>query len=135
MGVAATAKTVSVMAGGARIAIHERAWRKGEHRPGPEHMPDAHRDYARWNAGRFRSWARGIGDGAAGAIDAVLASRKIEQQSYRSCRAAPARPRKDLRRGASGGGARKGVREDFPAELQDHRGHRRRPRAWPEADR
>ena len=87
VGVAATAKTVSVMAGGVRIAIHERAWRKGEYRTNPEHMPDAHRDYARWNVERFRSWARGIGDGTAGAIDAILASRKIEQQSYRSCRA------------------------------------------------
>lgn len=85
--VTATAGTVSVTADGRRIAIHERAQRKGEYRTNPDHMPDAHRDFAEWNGDRFRSWARDIGDATAKAIEAVLASRKIEQQSYRSCRA------------------------------------------------
>lgn len=53
--VAATARTVSVMADGRRIAIHGRARRRGEYRTNPDHMPDAHRDYAEWNGERFRS--------------------------------------------------------------------------------
>lgn len=85
--VAATARTVSVMADGGRIAIHGRARRRGEYRTNPDHMPDAHRDYAEWNGERFRSWAAAVGDATAEAIGAILASRKIEQQSYRSCRA------------------------------------------------
>ena len=85
--VAATARTVSVMADGRRIAIHGRARRRGEYRTNPDHMPDAHRDYAEWNGERFRSWAAAVGDATAEVIGAILASRKIEQQSYRSCRA------------------------------------------------
>ena len=88
--VAATARTVSVMADGTRIAMHERAHRKGEYRTNPDHMPDAHRDYAEWNGARFRSWAESIGEATARAIGAILSSRRIEQQSYRSCRAVPA---------------------------------------------
>lgn len=85
--VVATARTVSVMADGARIAMHERAHRKGEYRTNPDHMPDAHRDYAEWDGARFRSWAESIGEATARAIGAILSSRRIEQQSYRSCRA------------------------------------------------
>ena len=85
--VAATARTVSVTADGRRIAIHERAQRRGEYRTNPDHMPDAHRDYAEWNGERFRSWAAAVGGATAEVIGAILASRKIEQQSYRSCRA------------------------------------------------
>ena len=84
--VVATSKTVSVACGGKRIAIHERAFRKGDYRTNPEHMPDAHRDYAEWDGNRFRRWAAEIGESTERVIDAILASRKVEQQSYRSCR-------------------------------------------------
>ena len=84
--VVATAKSVSVMCDGKRIAIHERALRKGDYKTNPEHMPDAHRDYAEWNGGRFRRWAAEIGESTEKAVDAILKSRKVEQQSYRSCR-------------------------------------------------
>lgn len=50
-------------------------------------MPDAHRDFAEWNGDRFRKWAKEIGPACADAIGAILSSRPIEQQSYRSCRA------------------------------------------------
>ena len=84
--VAATAKSVSVTCDGRRIAIHERAQRKGEYRTNPEHMPDAHRDYAEWNGARFRRWAAEIGESVEMVVDAILKSRNVEQQSYRSCR-------------------------------------------------
>lgn len=84
--IVATARSVSVVCDGERIAIHERALRKGEYRTDPGHMPEAHRDWAEWNGDRFRRWAAGIGESTAEVVDAILASRKIEQQSYRSCR-------------------------------------------------
>jgi hypothetical protein len=49
-------------------------------------MPDAHRDYAEWNGGRFRRWAAEVGESTEKVVDAILRSRKVEQQSYRSCR-------------------------------------------------
>ena len=49
-------------------------------------MPDSHRDYAEWNGERFRRGAREVGPSCEEAVDAILKSREIEQQSYRSCR-------------------------------------------------
>lgn len=84
--VAATPGSVSVMCDGKRIAIHKRALRKGDCRTDPNHMPDAHRDYAEWNGGRVRKWAAEIGESTEKAVDAILSSRKVEQRSCRSCR-------------------------------------------------
>jgi hypothetical protein len=50
-------------------------------------MPPSHREYAQWNAERFRSWARGIGKNTLVVVNAIFESRKIEQQGYRTCMA------------------------------------------------
>ena len=84
--VVATAGSVSVMCEGKRIAIHGRATRKGEYKTNRDHMPDAHRDFVEWDGARFRRWAAEIGESTAEVVDAILRSRRIEQQSYRSCR-------------------------------------------------
>lgn len=84
--VSATDKTVAIACDGKRIAMHERGRRQGDYRTNPDHMPDAHRDFAEWNGDRFRRWAAEVGDSTETVIDAILRSRKVEQQSYRSCR-------------------------------------------------
>lgn len=84
--VVATTRSVSVMCEGKRIAIHERATRKGEYKTNREHMPDAHRDFVEWDGDRFRRWAREVGPSCEAVVDGILRSRKVEQQSYRSCR-------------------------------------------------
>lgn len=84
--VVAAPRSVSVMCDGKRIAIRERALRKGDCRTNPNHMPDAHRGCAEWNGGRFRKWAAEIGGSTEKAVDAILSSRKVEQRSCRSCR-------------------------------------------------
>lgn len=38
-----------------------------------------------WNGGRFRKWAEQIGENTYRVIDAILTSKRVEQQSYRSC--------------------------------------------------
>lgn len=86
--VCATKSAVWVVCDGERIAMHKRLHGpKGSYSTNPDHMPDAHRDFAEWNGDRFRRWAREIGPACAGAIGAILSSRAVEQQSYRSCRA------------------------------------------------
>jgi len=81
--------TVSVYAGSERIAMHKRSYlRKGSYVTDPGHMPDAHRDFVEWTGGRFLEWAAQKGDGTKGVIAAILASKPIEQQTYRSCHAA-----------------------------------------------
>ena len=79
---------VSVYDGSERIAMHKRTYaHKGSYVTNPDHMPDTHKDFTEWNAARFRRWAKEIGGGVADVIDAILASKPIEQQAYRSCRA------------------------------------------------
>ncbi|MDU5612495.1 MAG: hypothetical protein E6043_01355 [Slackia sp.] len=84
--VAATPRSASVMRDGKRVAIRERALRRGDCRTDPSRMPDAHRDCAERNGGRFRKWAAEIGGSTEKAVDAILSSRKVEQRSCRSCR-------------------------------------------------
>ena len=85
--VCATATAVWVVCDGQRIAVHKRLHgSKGSYSTNPAHMPDNHRDFVEWNGERFRTWAKRIGPSCAEVIDGILRSRKIEQQSYRSCR-------------------------------------------------
>lgn len=80
--------TVSIYEGTARIAMHKRSSSyKGSYVTNLAHMPDTHKDFVEWTGDRFRAWAREKGAGVADVIDAVLASKPIEQQAYRSCRA------------------------------------------------
>jgi hypothetical protein len=48
-------------------------------------MPEKHRQYTQWNAERFIRWASDIGPCTEQAVKAIIASRKVEQQSYKSC--------------------------------------------------
>ena len=69
-----------------RIASHRRLYgRQGQYSTVTEHMPEEHQHYLEWNGDRFRKWAEGIGDNTAKVIDAILRSKRVEQQSYRAC--------------------------------------------------
>lgn len=86
--IAATATALAIAVDGERVATHPRLHgAKGQYSTNPEHMPDAHRDYAEWNGDRFRRWAAEKGAPVAAAVDAMLRSRTVEQQAYRTCRA------------------------------------------------
>lgn len=85
--IAASTKTVSIACDGSRIAIHERSYHKGQYTTNLSHMPQAHRDFVEWDGDRFRKWSKQVGVSTSQVIDVILKSRKIEQQSFRSCRA------------------------------------------------
>jgi hypothetical protein len=69
-----------------RIASHRRLYgRQGQYSTTTAHMPEEHQRYLEWNGDRFRKWAEGIGDNTAKVIDAILRSKRVEQQSYRAC--------------------------------------------------
>jgi transposase len=69
-----------------RIASHKRLYgRKNQYSTVTEHMPKDHQHYLEWNGDRFRNWAERIGANTAKVIDAILRSKQVEQQSYRSC--------------------------------------------------
>lgn len=69
-----------------RIASHRRLYgRKNQYSTVTEHMPKDHQHYLEWNGDRFRNRAERIGENTAKVIDAVLRSKRVEQQSYRAC--------------------------------------------------
>ena len=71
---------------GKRIASHKRLYGfPGQYSTNVEHMPEKHRQYSQWNAERFIKWASDIGPYAEQAVKAIISSRKVEQQSYKTC--------------------------------------------------
>ena len=65
-----------------RIASHKRIHgRKGQYSTIVEHMTPDHRKYLEWNGDRFRQWAKRIGNNTYLAVDAILTSKRVEQQT------------------------------------------------------
>lgn len=78
--------TLEVFHNHARIASHKRLrGRPGQYSTVVEHMPADHQKYLEWNGDRFRQWARQVGPNTYTVINALLTSRRVEQQAYRSC--------------------------------------------------
>ena len=81
-----TETTIEIFYNHNRIASHHRLFgRKGQYSTVTEHMPEDHQKYLEWNGDRFRKWAERIGINTSKVVDALLASQRVEQQSYRSC--------------------------------------------------
>jgi len=81
-----TQNMVEVFYQGKRIASHKRLYGYcGQYSTSVEHMPEKHRQYTQWNAERFIKWASDIGPYTEQTVKAVIASRKVEQQSYKTC--------------------------------------------------
>jgi len=82
-----TSRTVEVFDSGERVAAHARLHGvRGRYWTVTSHMPEGHRHrLADWTPARFEQWAATIGPNTVAAIQAILASRKIVEQSYRSC--------------------------------------------------
>jgi hypothetical protein len=81
-----TDKIIEVFYNHNRITSHYRLYgRKGQYKTILEHMPEDHQKYLEWNGDRFRKWAEKIGTNTYQAVDAILTSKRVEQQTYRSC--------------------------------------------------
>ena len=81
-----TDKTIGIFYNHNRIASHRRLYgRKGQYSTVTEHMSASHQQYLEWNGDRFRKWAERIGSSTYQVVDAILTSKRVEQQSYRSC--------------------------------------------------
>ncbi len=83
-----TSTTIEVFYENSRIASHVRSYsHANRYVTEPAHMPDDHRKYTQWNAERFYSWGRSIGEATAAVVKGILESRRIKEQSYRTCMA------------------------------------------------
>ena len=82
-----TSRLVEVYDGTDRVAAHTRLRGvRGRYSTLTAHMPAAHRSrLVDWTPERFEQWAATVGPNTVAAISAILASRKIVEQSYRSC--------------------------------------------------
>ena len=81
-----TDTTIEIFYNHNRIASHRRLkGRTGQYSTVTEHMPEDHQKYLEWNGDRFRQWAERIGINTYTAVNAVLTSKGVEQQTYRSC--------------------------------------------------
>jgi hypothetical protein len=81
-----TSSMVEVFYQNLRIASHRRlSGYPGQYSTVIEHMPEKHRQYTQWNAKRFIRWACDIGPCTGQAVKAIIASRKVEEQSYKTC--------------------------------------------------
>jgi transposase len=81
-----TQRIVEIFYQGKRIASHKRLYgHPGQYSTTMEHMPEKHRQYTQWNAERFIRWAGEVGPCTEQAVKAIIASRKAEQQSYKTC--------------------------------------------------
>lgn len=80
-----TATTVEVFHRGRRVASHQRSYQKGKATTVVEHMPSHHRVMAEWNPQRIRAWALKTGPQTAQMAEAIMASRPVPEQGFRSC--------------------------------------------------
>lgn len=81
-----TEKTIEVFCDHNRIASHRRRYgRLGQYATVKEHMPEDHVKYLEWDGNRFRKWAAKIGKNTCQVVDSILTSKRVEQQTYRSC--------------------------------------------------
>jgi len=81
-----TDKTIEIFYNHNRVASHRRLYgRKGQYSTIVEHMPEDHQKYLEWNGDRFRKWAERIGNNTYKVVDAILTSKRVEQQTYKGC--------------------------------------------------
>ena len=81
-----TKNTVEVFFKGDRVASHQRlAGFQTQPVVKPEHMPEKHRRYLRYNADDFRAWAKTVGDSTETVMDHFLKSGSSPEQGYKNC--------------------------------------------------
>lgn len=81
-----TEHTIEIFYNHNRIASHHQLNdRPGQYSTITEHMPKDHQQYLEWNSDRFRRWAEQIGINTYTVVNAMLSSKQVEQQTYRSC--------------------------------------------------
>jgi transposase len=83
-----TTSKVEVICDGQIVASHLRLYgRKNQYSTNTDHMPENHRNLpSPWSPDRFTSWAAKIGPHTKEAIERVLASKAVIEQTFVSCR-------------------------------------------------
>lgn len=80
-----TDATIEVLLGNKRIASHSRSYKQGSFTTLPEHQPREHRDYGNWSPEIIVAKGREVGLGTSALFEAIMASRPVAEQGFRSC--------------------------------------------------
>jgi len=80
-----TENTVEIFHKNSRVASHKRSYRKGKYSTVKEHMPKAHREYAKWTPERLMRWAAKSGKNTARLVEDIMAKKPHPQQGFRPC--------------------------------------------------
>ena len=80
-----TPNTIECFYKNKRVASHIRNYQQGRHSTVKAHMPKSHQKWAQWTPKRFIRWAEKIGPQTVQLIEAILSSRSVPQQGFRSC--------------------------------------------------
>ncbi len=84
-----TEHTLECFHKGQRVASHLRLRLKGRHATLAAHMPEAHRQYARWTPERIIARAEKTGPATAGLIQTIIERRAHPQQGFRAALGIP----------------------------------------------
>lgn len=79
-----TSRTVECLHQGRRVAMHARAFTRGQHSTIEEHRPRNHREYGAWPPERIRRWADSIGPQTSEVVEAILSRKRHPEQGYRA---------------------------------------------------
>ena len=79
-----SAAAVEIFHNSKRVASHPRSHEPHRHTTDPAHMPEAHRQHARWTPSRITEWAGKTGPATAALVQGILASRPRPEQGYRA---------------------------------------------------
>lgn len=76
---------VEIFQGGRRIASHPRLHKAGGYSTLPEHMPESHRQYARWTPERLASWAKAeAGPATALLAEQIMLSKRFPEEGFKA---------------------------------------------------
>jgi transposase len=67
------------------VALHPRSSRPGMYTTQSAHMPPKHQSTAEWSGERLLEWAGKIGPQTSQLVQAIIASKRCEEQAFRSC--------------------------------------------------
>lgn len=81
-----TAEAVECFHNGQRVASHPRTQEKNRHSTQTEHMPEGHREHAKWTPERIIRWVGKTGPSAATLAERIIASRPHPEQGFQACR-------------------------------------------------
>lgn len=80
-----TETTIEVFLDGVRIASHVRKFTPGKFTTLPEHKPREHQEYGNWSPSAMLEKGLKIGASTAKLFSAIMSSREVPEQGYRSC--------------------------------------------------